>query len=150
MLAKDLANIFYQNFFVGQQLVYAILFAAALYGISRILISIHKHVSIFIARRTFFPAFVLPIQNISHSATASPIWLGPLHVLLSIPGIFRLDAKGKCLFITVIFTTLLPDLLHTSEGIEVATGALREISFLVVIIPITATLGLLWILSSLE
>ena len=150
VLVRDFANIFYQNFFVGQQLVYAILFAAALYGISRILITIHNHVSIYISKRGFFPAFVMPIQNISHSFLASPIWLGPLHVLLSIPGIFRLDAKGKCLFITVVFTTILPDLLHTSEGIEVATGALREISFLIVIIPITAALGLLWILSSLN
>jgi hypothetical protein len=150
VLVRDFANIFYQNFFVGQQLVYVILFAATLYGISRVLISIHRYISTFISRRTFFPAFVLPIQNISHSAAASPIWLGPLHVLLSVAGFFRLDSKGKCLFITVIFTTLLPDLLHTSEGIEVATGALREISYLVVIIPITATLGLLWILSTLN
>jgi len=150
VLVKDLANIFYQNFFVGQQLIYAILFAAALYGTSWVLISIHNYISKTIANKTLFPAFVIPLQNISHSATASPIWLGPLHVILSIPGFFRLDAKGKCLFITVIFTTLLPDLLHTSEGIEVATGALREISFLVVIIPVTATLGLLWILSSLN
>ena len=149
-LAQDFTKIFYQNFFVGQQLIYVLLFAATLYGISLVLISIHKHVSIFLSRRTFFPAFVLPIQNISHSAVASPIWLGPLHVLLSIPGFFRLDSKGKCLFVTSIFTTLLPDLLHASEGIEVATGALREISFLVVIIPITATLGLLWTLSLLN
>ena len=70
-----------------------------------------------------------------------------MHVLLSVAGFFRIDSKGKCLFITTIFTTLLPDLLHTSEGIEVATGALREISYLIVIIPITATLGLLWVLS---
>jgi hypothetical protein len=147
VLVRDFVTIFYQNFFVGQQLVYAILFAAALYGISRVFILIHQYVSIFISRRTFFPAVVLPIQNISHSAAASPIWLGPLQVLLSIAGFFRLDSKGKCLFITVVFTTLLPDLLHTSAGIEVATGALREIIYLVVIIPITATLGLLWILS---
>jgi hypothetical protein len=149
-LLQDFGNIFYQNFFVGQQLVYALLFAVALYGTAQVLIYIHRHVSIFISKRTFFPAFVLPIQNISHSAIASPIWLGPLHVLLSIPGFFHLDAKGKCLFITVIFTTLLPDLLNTSEGIEVATGALREISFLIVIIPITATLGLGWVLSTLK
>jgi hypothetical protein len=150
VLVRDFANIFYQNFFVGQQLVYAILFIASLYGISLVLIAIHNHVSLYISKRRFFPAFVLPIQNISHSAIASPIWLGPLHVFLSIPGIFRLDSKGKCLFITVVFTTLLPDLLYTSEGIEVATGALREISYLVVIIPITATLGLLWTFSSLN
>ena len=67
--------------------------------------------------------------------------------MLSIAGYFRIDSKGKCLFITTIFTTLLPDILHTSEGIEVATGALREISHLIIIIPITASLGLLWILS---
>lgn len=149
-LVQDLAKLFYQNFFVGQQLIYAILFAAALYGTSKILVFIHEQVLILLSRRTTFPAVVLPIQNISHSALASPIWLGPIHVLLSIAGFFRLDGKGKCLFVTVIFTTLLPDLLHTSEGIEVATGALREISFLVVIIPITATLGLIFTLSYLK
>jgi hypothetical protein len=146
-LVQDFGTIFYQNFFVGQQLVYAILFTVALYGTARVLIAVNNLLSGYLSRNNRFPAVVLPIQNISHSALASPIWLGPLHVLLSVAGFFRLDARGKCLFITVFFTTLLPDLLHTSEGIEVATGALREISYLVVIIPITATLGLLWIIS---
>jgi len=104
------------------------IFCSSLWDL-QILISINNSVTINISNESFFPAFVLPIQNISHSAAASPIWIGPIHVLLSIAGFFRLDDKGKCLFITVIFTTLLPDLLYASEGIEIATGALREISF---------------------
>jgi hypothetical protein len=150
VLIQDLSKIFYQNFFVGQQLIYAILFVVALFGASQVLIYIHRRISIILSGKTILPAFVIPIQNISHSALASPIWLGPLHILLSVPGIFRLSQKGKCLFITVIFTTLLPDLLHTSEGIEVATGALREISFLIVIIPVTAALGFIWLISYLK
>ena len=54
VLVQDLAKIFYQNFFVGQQLVYAILFAAALYGIARILIYIHEYISNFIVTRELF------------------------------------------------------------------------------------------------
>ena len=38
VLVKDFASIFYKNFFVGQQLVYVILLAAALYGIAQVLI----------------------------------------------------------------------------------------------------------------
>ena len=149
-LVQDLTKIFYENFLVGQQLVYAILFVVALYGASRVLIYIHKNVTSFISRRGQFPAFILPIQNISHSVLASPILLGPVHVILSVAGVFRLDDKGKCIFITLIFTTFLPDLLYASEGLNVATGALREISYLIVIIPITATLGLWWVLSKIH
>jgi hypothetical protein len=149
-LVQELARIFYQNLVVGQQLIYALLFVVALYGTSQVLIYIHRKVSGFIGNKTHFPAFVLPIQNISHSIFASPIWLGPVHVLLTIPGFFRLDSKAKCIFIAVITTTFLPDLLYQSEGLDVATGALREISYLIIIIPIAATLGLWWVLSKVD
>ena len=149
-LAQDFTRLLYENFFVGRQMIFALLFAVALYGVSRLLIIIHRKVAMQLSKKSIFPAVILPIQNLTHSAVATPLWVGPMHCILSLPGFFRLDSRGKCLSVVVLVTTLLPDMLHASEGLEVSTGALREISYLVIVIPITATLGLFWIFSFLK
>ena len=147
-IVSDFGNVFYNNFLVEQQLIYAILFGIALFGTAKILIYLHHTASTFFSDTTRFSAFVLPISNISHSIAASPIWLGPVQVLLSLAGIFRLDTKGKCLFLTVFVTTFIPDWLGATD--PTSTGSLREISFMIIIVPITATLGFWWALSYLN
>jgi|WetSurMetagenome_2_1015567.scaffolds.fasta_scaffold00245_7 hypothetical protein len=148
LIVRDFGNVFYNNFLVEQQLIYAILFGIALFGTAKILIYIHQKASSFFSDNVKFSAFVLPVSNISHSIAASPIWLGPIHVILSLAGIFRLDTKGKCLFLTVFITTFIPDWLGATD--PTSTGSLREISFMIIIVPITATLGFWWALSYLK
>jgi len=73
-----------------------------------------------------------------------------MHVLFSILGFFRLDSRGKCLLITGLCVTILPDMLMRAEGTSTATGVTREISFLVLIIPITAVLGFWAVITYLD
>ena len=140
-LPGDLVKIFYSNLLVEQNIVYVVILCALLYTVGYFLIYIHKKTAAFLLKRENYYAFALPVQNISHSFIATPIWTGPVHVLFSIVGVFQLDDKGKCILITSLLAGLLPDILKSSQGIVVATGALREIWYLVIIIPITATLG---------
>lgn len=142
VLAGDLTRVLYENLFVGQELIYAVIFGAIIFTVGKICLYLHHHVAAFFESREIFPAFSLPIQNISHSATATPVWIGPVQTILSVVGMFSLDSRGKCIFVTTLICTLLPDWFQTSQGVVVATGALREVSYLSVIIPITATLGL--------
>lgn len=148
-LPGELVRVFYQNMLVGYQFVYVVILAALLFAVSWILIYIHRKTVQFFSQSHVFPAFVLPIQNLSHSTAAVPIWLGPVHVIFSLFGFFHLDNKGKCLFFTAVLTTILPDLFQVSQGLTIGSGALRQISYLVIIIPITATLGFLHILKYL-
>ena len=148
-LPGDLVRVFYQNLLVQQQLTYVIILATILFFGGKILIYIHRKTATILSKSENFPAFILPIQNLSHSVSASPLWLGPVQVIFSVFGFFHLDNKGKCLLFTALLTTLLPDLLQASQGISTLTGSLREISYLVIIIPITATLGFWHILAYL-
>jgi len=144
----DLTGIFYENLLVKHQFIYAVFLGAILFATGKVLIYIHRKAATFLSRNENFYAFTLPIQNISHSVFASPIWLGPVHVIFSLVGIFHLDNKGKCLLITALLTVLLPELIQT--GVSGPTGALRQISYLLFIIPITATLGFWHILEYLH
>jgi len=140
-LPGDLVRVFYTNLLVNLNFIYLVIFCASLFTIGYFLIYIHKKTATFFFKNDTFYAFTLPIQNISHSFVTTPIWVGPVHSILSIVGIFHLDGKGKCILITTLLAGLLPDLLKTFQGDVASTGALREIWYLVIIIPITATLG---------
>lgn len=147
----DISHVFYSKLIVEQSLLYAGIFSALLFTIGLFLVYIHKKVAIYLQKRkTHYPAFVLPIQTISHSFMAAPIWLGPVHILFSLFGFFHLDCKGKCILVTALITGLLPDIFRTLQGTSVATGAIRQIIYLVIIIPIVATLGFWHILNYLN
>lgn len=140
-LPGDLIRVFYDNLLVEQHFTYVIILGAIIFVTGKFLIFIHQKTASFFSKNESMYAFSLPIQNLSHSVVASPIWLGPMQVIFSLVGVFHLDNKGKCLLITALLTTILPDLFNSSIGVTTATGVLREISYLVIIIPITATLG---------
>ena len=140
-LFGDLGNVFYNNLLVGQQFIYAILFGAIIFTLGKVFMYVHRHVATYLSKSKGAYSFLLPVQNISHSLVTTPIWVGPLQCLFSLPGIFHLDNKGKCFFLSALICTISPDLFKTSQGIFAETGALREVSFLVIIIPITAALG---------
>jgi hypothetical protein len=149
-LPLELGNIFYQNMLVNQEIIYAIIFGACIFALGKFFLFFHQKVSEKYSQLKHFYPFALPISNISHSFTAAPLWVGPLHVILSFIGFFRIDGKGKCMLITALFVTILPDMLLTAQGTLTATGVTREISYIVLIIPITTVLGLWAIFSYIE
>jgi hypothetical protein len=149
-LPSELANIFYTKMMVNQELIYTIIFAALIFTIGMLFRYIHAKVSENYSRFKHGYAVTLPISNISHSFAATPIWMGPMHAIFSIFGFFRINSKGKCMLISVLIVTLLPDMLATARGDIIATGATREISFLIIIIPITTVLGFFAVISYLD
>ena len=148
-LPLELSNLLYQNVMVNQELAYTFVLGAFIFVLGKFFRYIHRKVTDRISPKVqVFPAVTLPISNISHSIAATPLWVGPLHVILSLFGFFQLKSKGKCVLISLLLVTVLPDMLFV-ENMS-ATGALREISFLALIIPITAALGFCQIISYLD
>jgi hypothetical protein len=137
-LPAELANIFYQNMIVNVEVAYIIIFGALIFTIGSCLLYLHRIVSEKLTRSEQMFPISLPITNMSKTVAAAPFWIGPIHVILTFLGIFKLDNRGKCLLISALLITLVPDML-TSQS---TTGITREVSFLVLIIPITTALGL--------
>ena len=117
------------------------MFAAIIFMIAKAFLYIHHRAAAAFTKKTEMYPLTLPISNISHSAAATPFWIGPVQSIFSLVGIFLLDSKGKCFLIAALICAVLPDQLQRMQGVVVDTGALREVSFLVIIIPITAALG---------
>lgn len=148
-LLLDLGNIFYQNMIVNQEFIYALILGAFIFTVGKLFLYIHRKVSEKYSGSERAYAFTLPISNISHTVGAAPLWLGPIHLLFSLFGFFRINTKGKCMFITGLLVTILPDMLF-EQGASSTTGALREVSYLTIIIPITAALGFWAVISYLD
>ena len=149
-IAGDLGTAFYQNLFVGQQLIYAIMFAAIIYVVAQIFLYLHEKTAEALSQKAKLFPLSLPITNISHSVTATPFWIGPVQSIFSVAGLFVLDRKGKCFLVAALACTLLPDWFQTMQGVSGDTGALREVSFLVIIIPLTAAAGLMLVLDRIR
>jgi hypothetical protein len=147
---KEFSNIFYQNMMVNQDYVYILILGAFIFTLAKLFQYIHRKVSEKYSQSKHIFPVTLPISNISHSSIATPFWIGPIHAFLSIFGFFRIDSRGKCMLISTLIVGILPDLLLTSQGTFATTGALREISYLSIIIPITAALGLWSVISYLD
>lgn len=145
----DLGNVFYQNMIVNQEFIYALILGAFIFTVGKLFLYIHRKVSEKYSGSERAYAFTLPISNISHTVGAVPLWLGPIHIIFSLFGFFRIDTKGKCMLITALLVTILPDMLF-EQGASSTTGALREVSYLTIIIPITAALGFWAVISYLD
>jgi len=143
----ELGNIFYQNVVVSHELVYALVLGAFVFALGKVFRFVHRKIWEHFNRPETKFLLTLPLSNISHSVISTPLWAGPLQVIFSLIGLFRLDRRGKCLLLSVFIVAVLPDILFPTAA---ATGALRDISFLVVIIPITSVLGFCGIISFLE
>lgn len=149
--ADDLSNVLYSNLFINHQFVYVIIWSAFIFAVGMLLVflgeQVFQYYSKFVNERNFA---LIPLTGVSHSFITTPFWVGPVHVILGVIGFFRLDLKGKCLAVTVVLTTIAPAIIQSSEGIDTATGALREISYLYLIIPVVAVLGLWYIIKLLK
>jgi hypothetical protein len=148
--ARDISGILYTNIFVEYRFAYAIVWSALIYGLILALLFINARIAkSSVNIRNYHPIALLP-TNLSKGLASIPIWLGPIHVLLSGIGFFHLDSKSKCLALTALLTTIFPEWLEISEGISGSTGATREIYYLIIIIPITAVLGFSYLITKLK
>lgn len=144
-IIRDMGQIFYDYIFVSSNYSYAIFWSCMLLVAARLLIYIHVRIRSFFESHHYF-AFPLlsSITNISHNIVSTPVWIGPIHTLLSVFGIFKLNQKGMCIALALIFSSLFPGAVQSGEG----TGALREISYLYLIVPITAAAGLFFVIET--
>ncbi|MFC2162172.1 hypothetical protein ACFLRF_00690 [Candidatus Altiarchaeota archaeon] len=142
----DLADIIYNELFVNKNIMHAIMWATLVYAITKLIIFTReralKALSDRIQARGKPTAAALPfIGELSHAVTSTPLWIGPVHTLLAIPGYFRMTVKGKCMLLTALIVTLIPATVYSGP-----TGALREIYYLIIIIPAAAAGGLLYLM----
>ncbi|MDG6249479.1 carboxypeptidase regulatory-like domain-containing protein [Methanocalculus sp.] len=145
--AADLSSILYTNLFVEAQFTYVILLSALIYSLCLICMFVHRRVTKHVVPSgSLYQIAVLP-TNLSKGLASIPIWLGPIHVLLSCFGFFRLDAKGKSLMVAALAVCIFPEFQRSLEDISISTGALRNISYLVIIIPIAAVFGTDYLIS---
>ena len=94
-LPGDIIGVFYTNLLAEYQIAFAVISAALLFTIGQLFLYIHRKTTHFLSQNNNLPAFILPVSNLSHSVTASPFWIGPVHVIFSVPGFFHLDNKGR-------------------------------------------------------
>jgi hypothetical protein len=148
-LPSELGQLFYQNALVNQELIYFIIIGASIFTVGKLLVYIHQKVSEKYSHTArVFPASILSF-DISHSVIAAPFWLGPIHVIFAFFGFFHINRKGKCMLVSALLITLLPEIMQSAQGINAETGSLREISYLTIIIPIAAVLGFWKVISAL-
>ncbi|GAB7016045.1 peptidase associated/transthyretin-like domain-containing protein [Methanogenium cariaci] len=149
--ADELSNVIYNNLFINHEFVYVIICSAFIFAVGSLLVFLGNEFTRHYSRFTNEKKFALiPSTGMSHSFLTTPFWIGPIHVILGIIGFFQLDLKGKCLAVTVVLTTVAPAIIQASEGISGTTGALREISYLYIIVPVVAVLGLWYIVQVLK
>ena len=138
---RDMGTIFYDNIFVSNNLSYAIFWSALIFTAGILALWVHRKLENRISTFKLTLPFIGDITNVSHGIISTPFWIGPAQTILSVFGIFRLDSKGKCIFLALFISTIFPGAMQTGEG----TGSLRETYYLFLIIPVTAAAGLAYI-----
>ena len=145
--ADELSRALYENLFVHHQFIYVIIWSACVFAMGSALVfageQVYNQYTRLVSEKNHA---IVPLTGMSHSFITTPFWIGPIHAILGVIGFFRLDMKGKCFAVTVLLTTVAPAIMQASEGLDTATGALREISYLYLIIPVVAVLGLWYII----
>jgi len=150
-IIQSAGEVFYNSVLVSNNYIFAFLWSAMVFATAKMLLYTRKNIEEVYTKniKKVQPAsipIIGNVTNLSKGIMTTPIWVGPIHTLLSIVGIFKIDERGKCLALTLIITALIPGSLGSSEG----TGALREISYLFLLIPITSVIGLYMILPKVE
>jgi hypothetical protein len=149
--ADDLSYVLYTNIFVQNDFAYAIFWSALILAGAVLCIQLHKEfergVRLF---RGFSQISLLPTRGLSKGYLSTPLWTGPIHVVLSVFGVFFLESQGMCVFIATFITSVVPGYLEQTGGVIGATGSLREIVYLIIIIPVTSVIGFEYILSKLK
>ena len=149
-LFSSLSQLFYIRVFVEKSVVDASLWSGFIYALVRLLVFVRVNIFKLVPKReTQGIAATIPllgeIRYVSHSVFATPFWIGPVQAFLSLFGVFQLNRTGKCIFLSILMVTLLPGALVTSS-----TGALREIYYLMMIIPITSAAGFNYLIEKIR
>ena len=136
---KDAGQIFYDSMFVDNNYVFAFLWSGLMFGAGQVLVFISSGL-----RKRFsgehYPftiPFIGTFGSMPKGIVMTPFWVGPLQTLLSIFGIFKLDERGQCIALSLVFSVLIPGSLAGSGG----TGSIRETFYLFLLIPVTSALG---------
>lgn len=140
----DLSHVFYNRVFVERGVVDAILWVAFIYMIIDLVVIIRSRLSIsknLIGNMQVGVPGLGTIENVSHSVLTTPFWIGPMQTVLSLFGVFMVNDSAKCMFLSVLFVSVLPGSLQTGS-----TGALREIEYFLIILPITSAAGLTFVM----
>ncbi|NJD78026.1 MAG: hypothetical protein FIB08_13190 [Candidatus Methanoperedens sp.] len=145
-IIKEMGKIFYDRIFVANNLIYVFFWSCFLFAIARFSLYFHSKILFIYNQNLLAIPIIGSIRSISHGIITTPFWLGPIHSILSVFGIFKLDEKGKCIALSLAMTSLLPGAMGSGEG----TGALKEIYYLYLIIPISSVAGLCYIIPILE
>lgn len=140
--ADELTRMFYEQIFLELNPLYVIFVCLVIYAVCRFLIFSHHKIKVSGMKSKFSEKYLsIPIigsiRHVSHSILYTPFWLGPVHTVLAILGVFKANRKGLCMLFAVSAVTLLPSYI----GGEAGTGALREIKYFFIIVPPLAALG---------
>jgi len=137
--ADELARMFYKQIFLDLNPLYVVLACLALYATCRFLMFLHHKIKasgikLKLSEKFLSVPIIGSIRHVSHSITYAPFWLGPVHTVLAILGVFRVNRKGLCMLFAVAVVTLL-------SGYMAGERAIREIEYFFVIIPVLAAMG---------
>lgn len=138
---SEMGIIFYENIFVSSNIIYALFWSSLLYVVAKFIIITRVRIENRFAPQKKFAALPIigNISQISHDIVAAPFWIGPVHTVLAVIGFFKLDARGKCIFLALIGTSLVPGMMKFAENTGGTTS--REIFYLFLIIPVAAAAG---------
>ena len=145
-LIKEMGVIFYDKIFVANNLTYVIFWSCFIFAAGKLSLYIHSRFEKLHYGNFLAIPIIGNIRNISHSVTIAPFWLGPVQSILSIFGFMRLDSRGKCIALSLFITALFPGAMQSGEG----TGALREIYYLFLIIPLCSAAGFYYVLPMIK
>lgn len=149
-LVKELTDLIYQQIFVEVSLFYLLFLLSFIYSFANLFAFLNAYlvdVRDTLSGKDFLASIPLVggASNISHSIYATPIWVGPFHSFFSLIGFLRMNLEKKILFIAVLMVTVIPGYLSIG-----ATGALREIFYLYLVVPTTSVIGFLYIVERLK
>jgi hypothetical protein len=144
-LFGELSNVFYTRVFVGKGIVDSILWSALVYMVCELVVIVRSRLSIPDNLRKNLQIGIPALGDVSHSIATTPFWLGPIQTVLSLFGFFNINDRGKCILISVFVVSVLPGALETGS-----TGALREIEYFLIILPITSSAGLTFLMDRVK
>ena len=133
---QSFSELLYRGIFLNLNPIIVILWLSLLYTIALGLARLSSRVG------GVFPA-IFGVSHISHEVAFWPIWLGPIHILLAIPGFFKSNSKGKILLIAVA-------LVAVPSGLIAKERALRELHYFYIILPIISAIGFKYLYNVLK
>ncbi len=145
-LVKEMGKIFYDKIFVANNLTYAIFWSCLIFAAGKFSIFFRSRIESIGNSNYLAIPIIGSIQSVSHGIVTAPFWMGPVQSFFSIFGIFKLDMKGKCIALSLALTSFFPGALQSDYG----TGAIRELYYMFLIIPISSATGLCYFITVLN